>query len=386
MRIFVVSGADLSYPDGARTHLLEKWTRVAAVGHEVDLWAFARERSPVWAPMTVHAPRHIPVQGLAGPSFSGSLLASVLPKLRRRPDAIHVRLAQPTLPVALALGRLTRIPVVLEVTGPIAEEARLYGVSEKKVAVLRSLIGRAMRAADGVVAVTDGIKRQLVSEYGVAGDVVHVVGNGANTEAFGPHAGDEARFSLGLEAKGPIVGFVGNLHRWQGTETLIEAVPAILGSVPRAEIHVVGDGVMRASLERSAAELGVGDRVHFHGQISYRDVPAFIAACDVLVAPLLPKPNGDSGYSPLKLYEYLASGRPVVASRLEGLEVIEREALGRLVTPADPAALAGAVVEVLTDHGRAEMGARARRVAVAEFGWDRAAARTIEILQGLARR
>jgi glycosyltransferase involved in cell wall biosynthesis len=130
----------------------------------------------------------------------------------------------------------------------------------------------------------------------------------------------------------------------------------------------------------------VGDRVHFHGQISYRDVPAFIAACDVLVAPLLPKPNGDSGYSPLKLYEYLASGRPVVASRLEGLEVIEREALGRLVTPADPAALAGAVVEVLTDHGRAEMGARARRVAVAEFGWDRAAARTIEILQGLARR
>ena len=388
MITFVVSGSDLSYQDGGRTHLLEKWTRVAAAGHDVDLWAFAAQSSTAWSPFTVHAPRHVPVRGFAGPSYSASLLASVLWHIPRcRPDAIHVRLVQTTAPVALALRRLSAVPVVIEVTGPIVEEARLYGVSERKIALIRSISGRALRAADAVVAVTDGIKRQLVGEYGVAERAVHVVGNGVNTEVFRPRPSMEARARLGLKARGPIVGFVGNLHRWQGTEFLIEAAPAILSSVSDAEIHVVGDGVTRESLERSADRLGVRDRIRFHGQVAYDGVPDFISACDVLVAPLVPKPTGDSGYSPLKLYEYLSCGRPVVASRLDGLGVIEREGLGRLVPPADGEALARAVVEVLEDdHARAEMGDRARRVAVEQFGWDRAAGRTIEILEGVVRR
>jgi glycosyltransferase involved in cell wall biosynthesis len=385
--IFVVSGVDLSYQDGGRTHLLEKWTHAAAEGHAIDLWAFAGQSSPVWSPLAVHTPRHLPVRGLAGPSYSVSLLASVLWHVRRRrPDAIHVRLAQPTVPVALALRRLSKVPVVVEVTGPIAEEARLYGVSERKIALIRSISERAMKAADAVVAVTDGIKQQLVGEYGVAERTVHVVGNGVNTEVFRPRPSAEARTRLGLEARGPIVGFVGNLHRWQGTEFLIEAAPTILSAFPAAEIHVVGDGVTRESLERSATQLGVRDRVRFHGQVPYDDVPDFISACDVLVAPLLAKPTGDSGYSPLKLYEYLSSGRPVVASRLDGLEIVEREGLGRLVPPADADALARAVVELLADdEARAEMADRARRVAMERFGWDRAAERTIEILQEVAR-
>lgn len=389
MIAYVISGVDLSYQDGGRTHLLEKWTRVAAAGNEIDLWAFAAQLdSPAWRPLSVHAPPHVPLRGLAGPSYSASLLASVLRHLRRRrPAAVQVRLSQLTVPVALALQRTTRVPVVLEVTGPIVEEARLYGVSERKVALLRSLSGRALRAADGVVAVTEGIQRQLVAEFGVAERSVHVVGNGVNTDIFRPQPPAEARARLGLATRGPIVGFVGNLHAWQGTESLIEAAPAILAAVPAAEVHVVGDGVTRASLERSAAALGVAERVRFRGQVPYDDVPAFVAACDVLVAPLVPKPTGDSGYSPLKLYEYLASGRPVVASRLAGLEVVERERLGRLVPPADPAALAAGVVELLIDdRTRAEIGERARQVAVERFSWDGTAARTVAVLESVAER
>jgi glycosyltransferase involved in cell wall biosynthesis len=384
---FVLSGVDLSYQDGGRTHLLEKWTQVAAAGHEVELWAFAGQNSLATNPFAVHAPHHVPVRGLAGPSFSASLLSSVLWHIRRhRPDAIQVRLVQTTVPVALALCRLSTVPVVIEVTGPIAEEARLYGVSERKIALIRSISERALRAAAAVVAVTDGIKRQLVAEYGVDERAAHVVGNGVNTGIFRPRSSAEARVRLGLRAEGPVVGFVGNLHRWQGTEFMIEAMPAILSAVPDVELHVVGDGATKDSLERSATRLGVRERVRFHGQVPYGDVPDFIAACDVLVAPLIPKPTGDSGYSPLKLFEYLSSGRPVVASRLEGLEVIEREGLGRLVPPADPDALAVAVVELLADdNARAEMGDRARRIALERFGWDRAAERTIEILWGVAR-
>lgn len=387
LRIFVISGSDLSYQDGGRTHLLEKWTRVAAARHEVDLWAFARERSPEWSLLNVRAPRHVPVPGVAGLSYTASLMASVLLHVRRRrPDAVHVRLSQHTAPVALILRRLTGVPVVLEVTGPIVEEARLYGVSERKVAVIRALATRAMRAADAVVAVTEGIKRQLVEEYGVAERAVHIVGNGVNAESFRPRPMAEARERIGVTTRGPVVGFVGNLHRWQGTEYLIAAARPIVESVPDVEIHIVGDGVTRDLLERSAAQLGVGDRVRFHGQVPYGDVPEFISACDVLVAPLVPKPTGDSGYSPLKLYEYLSSARPVVASRLEGLEVIERAHVGRLVPPADAEALALAVIELLDDPARAEMGERARRLAVEEFSWDRAAGRTIAIIESVARR
>lgn len=386
MIVDVVSGVDLAYHDGGRTHVLEKWTRVAAAGHEVDLWAFARESSAAWGSLAVHVPRHVPVRGAAGPSYSASLLASLLWQLRRRrPDVIHVRVSQLTVPVALALRRLTRVPLVLEVTGPIAEEARLYGISQRKVALIRSISERSLRAADAVVAVTEGIRRQLIAEYGVPEDAVHVVGNGVNTDLFRPRPAAEARARLRLRGTTPIVGFVGNLHAWQGAEFLIEAAPAILASDPDAEIHIVGDGVTRDSLERSAARLAVRDRVRFHGQIPYGDVPDFISACDVLVAPLLPKPTGDSGYSPLKLYEYLSCGRPVVASRLDGLEVIEREGVGRLVPAADADALAHAVVELLDDESaRTELGDRARRVAVERFGWGRAAERTIGILREVA--
>lgn len=387
MRIFVVSGADLAYHDGGRTHLLEKWTRVATAGHEVDLWAFAREESPAWGSLSVHVPRHVPVRGLAGPSYSALLFVGVLRHLRRRrPDAIHVRVSQLTVSVALALGRMSRVPIVLEVTGPIVEEAKLYGVSERKVALIRSLAGRALRAAAAVVTVTEGIKRQLVADFGVTESAVHVVPNGVNTEMFRPQPVGNARARLRLDAPGPIVGLVGNLHTWQGTEFLIEAAPAIVTSVPDAQIHIVGDGITRESLERSAERLGVRDRVRFHGAVAYDDVPDFISASDLLVAPLVPKPTGDSGYSPLKLYEYLSCGRPVVASRLDGLGVVEDERLGRLVPPRDAGALARAVVELLEDEpARIEIGERARRVAVERFGWERVAERTGAILREVAR-
>lgn len=387
MLIWVLTTVDLARHDAGRTHLLEKWSKVAEAGHDVALWAFAEEASEVWHGLKVRSPGRIHLRGLSGPSYAVSLLASVLWHVGRRPpDAIYIRASPPTALVALALSRMTRIPVVFELPGPIAEEARLYGVSERKVALIRSSAARSMRGAAAVVTVTQGIKRQLVREYGISEHIVHVVGNGVNTELFRPRPAPEARAHLGLEAPGPILGFVGNLHRWQGTEFLLEAAPTILTAVSDAEVHIVGDGVMRETLEEIASRLGVRDRVRFHGGVPYSAAPDFIAACDVLVAPLIPKPTGDSGYSPLKLYEYLACGRPVVASRLDGLEVVEREDLGRLVPAADADALARAVIEVLSDdRARADMGDRARRVALERFGWNKAAEETIEIVRAVAR-
>lgn len=388
MTVWVVSMVDLSRHDAGRTHLLEKWSGVAARGHDVVLWAFARELAPVWSGLAVRVPGRVRVPGLSGVSYALSLLADLLRQLRRdSPDAIYVRASPPTLLVALVLSRLTRIPIVIEAPGPIVEEARLYGVSGRKLTVIRAVFGRALRGAAAVVVVTDGIARQLVAEYRVPEQAVHVVANGVNAETFAPRPVAEARARLGIEHSARIVGFVGNLHAWQGAEYLVEAAPAILGSVPGAEIHIVGDGVTRGSLERAAARLGVADLVLFHGPVPYEAVPDYISACDVLVAPLVPKPTGDSGYSPLKLYEYLSCGRPVVASRLEGLEIVEREGLGRLVPPADADALARAVVGLLGDERmRSKMGERARLVAVERFAWTRAAERTIAILESVERR
>ena len=148
------------------------------------------------------------------------------------------------------------------------------------------------------------------------------------------------RARVGMAAQARIVLTVGRLTTQKGHRYLIEAIPKVLESEPRAEFLLVGEGPLEPDLRGRAAKLGIEQNVRFLGH--RRDVPQLLAASDLFVLPSL-----FEGL-PLALLEAMAAGLPVVAARACGIkEVVQEGATGRLVPVQDPGALTDAILEVL---------------------------------------
>jgi len=137
---------------------------------------------------------------------------------------------------------------------------------------------------------------------------------------------------------------VGRQEAYKGTDTTIAALPAILRSHPHATLDVVGAGSALPALESQAGELGVAARVHFHGAVPRTRVLELLSAADVFVFPTLAE-----GF-PKAVGEALASGLPVVATPTSVLPWLITPDVGRIIEPGDAAAVAAAVVEIVTDH------------------------------------
>ena len=235
--------------------------------------------------------------------------------------------------------------------------------------------------ASGIVAVTPQLSDYIARSYRIGQMRIATVANGVDPHTFLPRDRDEARNFLGLPHC-PILLFVGNLVPWQGLETLLHAIPAILENQPGALLVIVGDGVMRSRLESLAANLGVLPRIVFAGMVPHDVVPLYIGASDVCVAPFTIERNQMIGLSPLKLYEYMACSRPVVASDLPGIGgLLRSSASGIPVTPDDPKSLGIALNELLNDPEQAtKMGARGREFVLKEQTWSRVAERIEPLL------
>jgi glycosyltransferase involved in cell wall biosynthesis len=156
---------------------------------------------------------------------------------------------------------------------------------------------------------------------------------------------------------------------------------------PSIRLLMIGDGQGRAESVALARSLGVADQVSWLGTLPHGSALARLAACDVLVSPTVPLPGVPFFGSPTKLFEYMALGRPIVASRLDQLaEVLEDGQNARLARPGDPADLAKAIRSVLASLDRGEqLGRQARRDAAHRHTWDHRAAAILERLGATAR-
>jgi glycosyltransferase involved in cell wall biosynthesis len=207
-----------------------------------------------------------------------------------------------------------------------------------------------------------------------------VVPSGVPTEALRrvAPARVEARARLGLPADAYVVAGVGRFVPIKGFDLLVAALIDVVARVPGAHVLLIGDGGERGALEAQAQALGVADRLHITGTVT--DVIGLLAAADVLAAP-----SRNEGMGRV-LVEAMALGLPVVGARVGGIpDVIVDGECGLLVPPDDPAALAGALVELGRDAAwRAKLGAGARPRAEA-FSTTAAAAAMRDIYDALVR-
>ena len=276
--------------------------------------------------------------------------------------------------------KMMGIPLVFEINGIAFEEQKLMrnklSMGTKNVITNALIVYRRHKEilmwskADAIISVTIGIKRYLV-QHGVDEDKIWVIGNGANTDLFKPMSQNIARNELGLDSINKYVCFVGNLAPWQGVEYLIQAAPLVLECIPKTKFLIVGDGVMREQLEKMVGKLDLNDDFIFTGMISYEDVPKYINASDVCVAPFISARNEKIGLSPLKLYEYLACGKPVVGSNIMGVgDLLEDSNAGIPFTPEDHIELANAINKILINNKLIEkFGVNARRTVVENHDW-----------------
>ena len=266
-------------------------------------------------------------------------------------------------------------PGLLEVNAPLIEEQAEHRGLVDRVGAQRAT-ERAFRAAAALVAVSNEVA-QYLEGFPAARGKVQVVPNGVSPERFPP----DLRPSLPAAPGTFTVGFTGSMKPWHGLGVLLEAFARLHASHPESRLLLVGDGAGREPLAAEASSLGLGASVQFTGAVAPADVPGLLASMDVGVAPY---PRMAKFYfSPLKVYEYMAAARPVVASRAGQLEnLIEPEVTGLLVPPGDAAALAAGLERIRSEPGLGlRLGKAARAEVLQHHTWEGAVRRILEVAQ-----
>jgi glycosyltransferase involved in cell wall biosynthesis len=371
-----VSQKDLGQLKGETAHIIELARALWAEGAEVEVLAPAVGRYPDEVPFRI---RYLPALGsprlarLA--SFELSLMFFFLmrPLLARRAQ-LYVRKGV-FLHSALLAARLAGRPAILEVNGTDEEAAQFHSLFPALVPLLNALSQASFKMAGSILTVSEGLRQWIVS-HGASLEKVAVVPNAADPELFRPMSKGACCQALGFEGRFRWICFVGAMEFWQGLEVLLQAMATVGQENEEARLLLVGPGSHRERLLRLAEELGIGDRVVLAGAVSRKLVPLYVGASDVCVAPVVA-----AEHCPIKVFEYLACERPVVASDIPTVaEVLKASGSGWLSKPGCPKDLAAKILEALntSDAQRSEMGRRGRQVVVERYSWRSVARRVLD--------
>ena len=269
-------------------------------------------------------------------------------------------------------------PVVAATRRPRRAVWEAHDLPQSRIA--RAALRRLLPRLAGVVAITAGLAQELTAWAGPDVPVL-VAPDGVDLDRFAatPSLG-EARKRLGWSAGSQIVVYAGHLYSWKGVYTLAQAAALL---APTIQVVIVGGTpadrqVFAAFLHRE----GLTARVRLIGYVPPGEVPTYLAAADVLALPNSGAlPISRTYTSPLKLFEYMAARRPIVASNLPALrEVLTHDQTACLVPADSPSALAQSLTALLADPDRQQRLATAAAVAVRQHTWRARAQRIIEWL------
>lgn len=281
---------------------------------------------------------------------SFALLKEILKINRRKKiDIIHERYGLYSYSGVLA-SLILRIPYILEVNGPCVEEKQLFTApmqgNQRRVALyLRKIC---LKHADAIISVSNVLKNIMVTEWGIDKKKILVLPNAADVKTItNTVESNEFREHNGF-LNSFLIGFVGTLQAWYGLEVLIEAMRFVSKSVPESKLVFVGGGMARSNLEQQVRKYGLSKHVFFLGSKSHNEIPHILKTIDVAVAPYVDLPTGFFN-SPIKIFEYLAAGRAIVASSVGQIpEIIVHGQNGLLVEQGNSTQLADAIIQIAT--------------------------------------
>ena len=368
--------------DGQYVHVEEMIAALKALGHEIVIvapTAMEKEEFGADAGMVAWMKRHLPRMLYELLEFAYAVLAYF--RLRRavhehRPDCLYERYNL-FLPAGIWLKRRYGLPMLLEVNAPLYEErARYDGIALRRLAQWTQ--HSTWRGADYVLPVTR-VLGDIVAAAGVPEARIRVIPNGIDPARFSaaPDTATAKRM-LGLQDK-LVLGFTGFLRDWHGLDSVIDLIARDADAA--RHLLVIGDGPARATLEAQARRLGIADRLTITGIVGRDDIARHVAAFDIALQPAVV-----AYASPLKLFEYLALGRAIVAPAQPNImEILSDGKNAVLFEPGNPDALAAAIERVSRDAELRQRIAAGARASIAEQGltWHRNAERVSQLFHEL---
>ncbi len=256
---------------------------------------------------------------------------------------------------------LTGKPMVLELNDPVVSRLSL------------------MRAKSIITT-----KKELVK--GRAGDRAVEVTWAVNTGLFNPYVSAEPVFNKYNLKNKKVVLYMGSFAPWHGVEDIIDAAIEVKGKLKNVIFLMVGKGIDMPAYQKKISLLGLGDYFIFTGAVEYERVPGYICAADIALAPFDPAKSElmqkhGFYFTPLKLFEYMACGKPVISTSVGNVENIIKDGMtGILVPPGNPSALAENIMSLASDEARCRtLGENARKAVEAGYSWKMHAGILIDI-------
>jgi len=341
MKILYLTFDDLTIPYAWSVHVREVVNGLASRGHQVRLVCPAGRAPGVKADCDPLPPGRVH-------HYTGSLSTFVRSGKSFEPDVVYVRGIHGTVTPALAAGRLER-PLVVEVNGLLEDEVKGW-----RRAVARKSHRFTLKRAAGIVTVSPLLQQALTERYGYPKDRIDVVPNGVDPERFKPGNREAARAKLGLPSNRPIVVCVGGFFTHHALDFLI-----------------AGAAKAGALLVLVGKEGPSGGDILHAGRVPHDQVPDYLAAAD-LCAYVLRAPHQNFGFSPLKVFEYMACARTVVAATdQEEIRTFINNGAG-VATDLSVDAFAGAMSLLLRQpEDCRKTGLRAREIVEERFTWAR---------------
>jgi glycosyltransferase involved in cell wall biosynthesis len=368
---------DLSLADATRTHTVELARAFVGTFDGVDLVARgpdpATEGVRYWPGRGRDQHRLLRLVTLNVRTFV------VLWRRRRIAGHFYVRDSWSCLP-AVVFARATAYRIVCQVDG-IPYGSDTMDETTCVLAMVNRLVATVTgRLVHGIRAVTPQIACLLVELARVPSARIAVVPNGVDTDFFHPMGRRDAIIRANLDPDAVYLVYCGGLHSWNDFDTLLRSVAEIVGRRPEVKLLIVGEGDQRAPLERRTQELGIEPHVLLTGAVhDRRQVRDYLAAATVTLLPYRAEQLARTSASPIKLFEYMACGRGVLAFDYPGLG----ELLGRSGAGVAVAASVGATLDaldMLLREGRAdELGAAGRRYAEEHVSWRSVVAETLPL-------
>lgn len=378
MKIIFISHATMSQLEGESIHVLEMALSLQKQGNDLLLMCQGGKRIS-------HLLFSKQIPGFRIRYLTSLFLDLIsIPYLffyikRFKPDIVYYR----EVATAGIVTWLFNVPSVAEANGIYPDLAKMERPRFFKIAGIFLRLRERLQYyfATRIICVTKGIKNELVRNYGVKEEICRVIHNGVNIDLFKPLSKVACRKKLGIKQDYFYIGFVGSFKAWRGLENLIDAMKIIK---ERGYNHIkcffVGDGYLMSRLKEMVSRYDLGNNIIFKGRITYEDVPLFINSFDICY---LCWTGLNYGSSALKLYEYLACARPVIASRVEGdREIVKNGNCGFLFNPDDVESLVSSIIESYQERDKLpDLGKNGRRLIENRFSWENVAKKVQRVLK-----
>ena len=369
MHILMIAPEPFFEPRGTPFSELHRIRALTSLGHTVDLVTYPFGSDVTMPGLRIIRSLRPPLVSRVriGPSWAKVPLDALLSltalrlALTRKYDAIHSH--EEGGAIGIVLAALLRKPHLYDMHSSLPQQIENFGYGKAKgLAALFGWVERLMIKRSRVVIVIcedleDTVKALRLPVPTVL--IENAAGSGATPSAG---SGLAIREALGLSESTPVVLYTGTFEAYQGLDLLFEAMRRVIAARPDARLVMVGGDAAQVETARKSVEaLGLGAGVVFTGQRPAEEVPAYLDAATVLVSP---RSSGTN--TPLKIYQYLRSGRPIVATRLRTHTQVLNDDVA-ILTPATPEGLAEGLLRGLGEVDAAAIGARARALAETKY-------------------